>query len=95
MLSQQAQALTTLILARHILVAQALEANATAEYLTALHEPPFDRLRPSSEDDETIHRRFREIAAELALFPALLADLERRIDEAWLGLSGVTLRPSA
>ncbi|HEX2829577.1 MAG TPA: hypothetical protein VHP37_24745 [Burkholderiales bacterium] len=89
MLSQQAQALTTLVLARHILIAQVFEAGAEAEYLTALHQPPFDRHRPSSEDEQAIHRRFQELAAELALFPALLADLERRIDEAWECLRGV------
>ena len=92
MLSQQAQDLTTLILARHILIAQAVEANATYEYLTALHEPPFDRLRPSIDDEETIHRRFRDVVAEIHLFPGLLADLERRIGEAWHRLNGVTPR---
>jgi hypothetical protein len=90
MLSHEAQELTTLILARHILIAQAAEASATFEYLTALHEPPFDRLRPSTDDEETIHRRFREVAAELHLFPALLDALEGRIDDAWEGLQGVT-----
>ena len=93
MLSHEAQELTTLILARHILIAQAAEASATFEYLTALHEPPFDRLRPSTDDEETIHRRFREAAAELHLFPALLADLEQRIGRAWSCLREITPPP--
>jgi hypothetical protein len=92
MLSHEAQDLTTLILARHLLVAQAVEASATYEYLSALHEPPFDRLRPSTDDDATIYRRFRDLAAELHLFPALLADLDRRLDQAWDRLQGVTPR---
>lgn len=93
MLTREACDLTTLILARHILLAQTVEAGATFDYLSALHEPPFDRIRPSADSEAAIHRRFREIAAELALFPALLADLERRIGDAWASVRGVTPRP--
>lgn len=83
MLSHEASTLTTLVLARHILLAQAAEGCAAYDYLETLHEPPFDRLRPDTEDDAAIHRKYVEIVAELELFVPLLLDLEERIHNAW------------
>jgi hypothetical protein len=89
MLSTVAHELTTLVLARHILIAQAIEADARYEYLAAMHEPPFDRLRPSWDEDETITRKVSELLAQLQLFPSMLLDLEQRIHLAWQTLQRV------
>lgn len=89
MLSREAHDLTTLLIARHILLAEAVEADAEYEYLTAVHEAPFDRVRPSTDDDDGVRRAFGELMAKLQLFPALFVDIDERIHGAWKRLQRV------
>ena len=83
MLNQEAEELTTLIVARHILISRAMELEARYDAMAVMHEAPFDRVRPSPDDDETLRAKFEEVRGELVLVPALLLDLEQRIGAAW------------
>jgi hypothetical protein len=82
MLSAEVDDLAVLILARQTLIARAMELDEANEALIALHEAPFDRIRPSAETEQSISARFEKITAELDLVPALLASLDERIARA-------------
>jgi len=82
MLSAEVEDLAVLMLARQTLVARARELDEAHEALNALHDAPFDRIRPSAEDEQAISARFEKITAELVLVPALLANLDERIARA-------------
>jgi hypothetical protein len=82
MLSAEVDDLAVLMLARDMLIARAMELDEAHEALSALHEAPFDRIRPSAENEQVISARFEKITAELALVPALLANLDERIAQA-------------
>lgn len=82
MLSRDTQDVATLILAKHILIARAIDLDSTCDALSAMHEAPFDRIRPSADDGETLYRRFLALSTELTLLPPLLAELDLKIQEA-------------
>lgn len=82
MISPEKEQLATLLLARHILLARAAELDARHEAMAALHSAPYDRIRPSPDDESNIRQRLEGLNAQMSMFPPLLVYLEQRIRKA-------------
>ena len=82
MLPEKTEDVGALILARDVLIARAKELDEAQVALSALHDAPFDRIRPSADDEQTIKARFDKISAEAIVLPVMLANLQERIARA-------------
>ena len=71
--------LETLVLAHRLLIAQAIELGERYDAMAALHSAPFDRIRPSDEDESRIRRRFDDLDAQMRMLPPLAVYLEQRM----------------
>ena len=71
--------IATLALARHLLLARAVELHQRFEAMSALHSAPFDRIRPSCDDESTVRRQFDELDADMRMVAPLMVYLEQRM----------------
>ena len=74
--------LATLVLARHLLLARALELHDRFDAMAAVHSAPIDPIRPPDEDDSRTSQRFDDLDAEMRMVSPLLVYLEQRIRSA-------------
>jgi hypothetical protein len=92
MLSSEGSTLSRLILARHTLICRAIELDLQLEVLALVEaaQNATSYSESAAPPEQSVRPTHQQLSAELALLPALIADLDSRLDSAWQRLHSVS-----